>query len=409
MQYTEVEPQAEKIRNWDAWSKWVLFLLLGYSLTGRSFAYLGIPPAKLFIGDLTLAAFIFLRPRRLFDPWIKALTKTSPLSPFAWLLLASIAYGIFEVIRGVLAGFSPVIAFENLVFNIYPIFLFLGIWVGARRPELLLKYIQIYAVLFCIYAPAYLLFLNKIVLTMPGSDGVTVFGQAGGGGFIILALLCLDPKPSRFWLPMTVGAIQFLAGQVRAEWVGMGMALLIWGFLSKKMSKVAAFGAAIVLLLAVGFLLDVNIPSPQERGGNISSQEIVARGLAAVSPALAQDVTGSANVGFYNGTITWRETWWRAIWANSPGKLHQPPHRSRLRIFAQEPGELPQDFRRYSNPAQHFLLCSRLQRLDRRDHLLFPAGRLRGAGMASLQAHRPILWSCHLGLVPVYRILWQCL
>jgi hypothetical protein len=36
-----------------------------------------------------------------------------------------------------------------------------------------------------------------------------------------------------------------------------------------------------------------------------------------VSPALAQDVTGSANVGFYNGTITWRETWWRAIWANS--------------------------------------------------------------------------------------------
>jgi O-Antigen ligase len=317
MQYTEVEPQAEKIRNWDAWSKWVLFLLLGYSLTGRSFAYLGIPPAKLFIGDLTLAAFIFLRPRRLFDPWIKALTRTSPLSPFAWFLLASISYGIFEVIRGILAGFSPVIALENLVFNIYPIFMFLGIWVGARRPELLLKYIQIYAVLFCIYAPAYLLFLNKIVLTMPGSDGVTVFGQAGGGGFIILALLCLDPKPSRFWLPMTVGAIQFLAGQVRAEWVGMGMALLIWGVLSKKMSKVAAFGAAIVLLLAVGFLLDVNIPSPQERGGNISSQEIVARGLAAVSPALAQDVTGSANVGFYNGTITWRETWWRAIWANS--------------------------------------------------------------------------------------------
>src|ERR1700744_3742700 len=113
MHYTEMEPESLPIRKWDAWSKWVLFLLVGFSLTGRSFAYLGIPPAKLFIGDLTLAAFIFLRPRRLFDPWIKALTRTSPLSPFAWFLLASISYGIFEVIRGILAGFSPVIALEN--------------------------------------------------------------------------------------------------------------------------------------------------------------------------------------------------------------------------------------------------------------------------------------------------------
>jgi hypothetical protein len=317
MQYTEAEPQYVKFRDWDGWSKWVLFLLLGYALTGRSFAYLGIPPAKLFIGDLTLAAFIFLRPRKLFDPWIRAVTKSDPLSPFAWLLLISIVYGIFEVVRGVLAGFSPIIAAENLVFNVYPIFLFLGMWVGKRRPELLLKFVQVYAICFTVYAPAYLLFLNKIVLTMPGSDGVTVFGQAGGGGFIILALLCLDPKPSRFWLPMTVGAIQLLAGQVRAEWIGIGLAFLIWGILSKKMTKVVAFGLSIVLLLGIGFLLDVNIPSPQERGGNISSQEIVARGLAAISPELAQDVTGSNNIGFYNGTITWRQTWWHAIWQNS--------------------------------------------------------------------------------------------
>jgi hypothetical protein len=317
MEYTEVEPQYTRFRDWDNWSKWVLFLLVGYGLTGRSFAYLGIPPAKLFIGDLTLAAFIFLRPRKLFDPWIRALTKSDPLSPFAWLLLISLAYGIFEVVRGILIGFPPLVAVENMVFNIYPIFLFLGLWVGRRRPELLLKYIQVYAILFTIYAPAYILFLDKISLLMPGSDGVTVFGQAGGGGFIVLGLLCLDPKPSRFWLPMTIGAIQLLANQVRAEWLGIGLAFLIWGVLSKKMSKVAGFGLSIVLLLGIGFLLDVNIPAAQERGGSISSQEIVARGLAAISPELAQDVTGSTNVGFYNGTITWRETWWHAIWQNS--------------------------------------------------------------------------------------------
>jgi hypothetical protein len=43
----------------------------------------------------------------------------------------------------------------------------------------------------------------------------------------------------------------------------------------------------------------------------------VARGLAAVSPDLARDVTGSDDVSFYAGTITWRKNWWKAIWQNS--------------------------------------------------------------------------------------------
>jgi hypothetical protein len=317
MNHNDVESGSASSRKWDNWSTWVLFLLVGLSLTGRSFSYLGIPPAKLFIGDLTLAAFIFLRPRKLFDPWIEALTKGGPLGPVAWVLLASIAYGILEVIRGVLAGFSPLIAIENLVFNVYPIYLFLGIWLGMQRPGLLLRFIQVFAICFCIYAPAYLLFLHNVTLEMPGSEGVTVFGQADGGGFIILGLLCLDPKPSRFWLPITNGAIVFLAAQVRAEWVGMSLALLIWGILSRRMSKVVAFAVAIVALLAIGFALDINIPSPGERGGAISSAEIVARGISAVSPDLARDLTGSENTRFYRGTVTWREKWWTAIWANS--------------------------------------------------------------------------------------------
>ena len=145
-----------------------MFLLLGFALTGRSFAYLCIPPAKLFIGDLTLAAFVLLRPRKLFDPWMQALT------------------------------------------------------------------------------------------------------------------------------------------------------LLIWGLLSRRMTRVVTFGAAITALLAIGFLLDLTLPSSAERGGAISSSEIVARGISAVSPDLAKDLTGSENTGFYRGTVTWRERWWRTIWANSP-------------------------------------------------------------------------------------------
>jgi hypothetical protein len=317
MHYTEVEPESLTTRKWDLWSKWVLFLLVGLSLTGRSFSYLGIPPAKLFIGDLTLAAFIFLRPRQIFDPWIKALTKGGAFGPLAWILLISISYGIFQVIRGVLSGFSPIIAVENLVFNVYPLYLFLGLWLGKRRPDLLLRFVQIFAICFCIYAPLYFLFLDNIRILMPGSDGVTVFGQANGGGFIILSLLCLDPKPSRWWPAMAVAAAALLAVQVRSEWLGMIVATMIWGVLSRKMTRVAWIGAGIFAVLAVGALADVNLPSPGERGGKISSTEIVARGLAAVSPDLARDLTGSSNVNYYQGTITWRKNWWKAIWANS--------------------------------------------------------------------------------------------
>ena len=237
--------------------------------------------------------------------------------PVAWLLLASLSYGIFELVRGILLGFPPLIAAENLVFNAYPIDPFLGIWLGSRRPELLLRFVQVFAICFCIYAPVYMLFLKKSAFTMPGSDQVPVFGQPAGGGVIIVALLCLDPKPSRFWAPMAIAAAMLLAGQVRAEWAGMALALLIWGILSKKMTNVALVGAGIAILLALGSILDINLPSAQDRGGNILSREIVARGLAVANPTLAADVTGSTYVGFYNGTITWRETWWRAIWTNS--------------------------------------------------------------------------------------------
>src|SRR5271169_2952753 len=38
--------------------------------------------------------------------------KGGLLGPFAWVLLASLAYGIFEVIRGILLGFTPLVATE---------------------------------------------------------------------------------------------------------------------------------------------------------------------------------------------------------------------------------------------------------------------------------------------------------
>jgi hypothetical protein len=61
-------------------------------------------------------------------------------------------------------------------------------------------------------------------------------------------------------------------------------------------------------------MADIKLPSTAERGGAISSREIVARGVAAVRPETAADYTNNRNAAFYAGTITWRTKWWHAIW-----------------------------------------------------------------------------------------------
>lgn len=165
-----------------------------------------------------------------------------------------------------------------------------------------------------IYGPLYILFLHNIQITLPGSDGVPLFSQAGGGSFTILALLCLEPKPARFWFPLSVSAFMLLATQVRAEWLGFTLALLVWGILGRKMNRVCLIGGLVVALLAAGWVADVKLPSTAERGGAISSREIVARGVAAISPEAAEEYTNNRNAAFYAGTITWRTKWWHAIW-----------------------------------------------------------------------------------------------
>jgi hypothetical protein len=166
-----------------------------------------------------------------------------------------------------------------------------------------------------IYGPAYLLFLDHIKLTMPGSDTL-VFNQAGGGGLIILAFLALERKPLRYWLPMVIGAFMTLAIQEREEWISTAVAFSVWGLLERKKTKVLSVGVLVLVLLLVGLIADVDLPGPVERGGRISSSEIVARGLSAISPDLAREYTDSKNVGMYAGTISWRTQWWSAIWSS---------------------------------------------------------------------------------------------
>lgn len=294
----------------DLWTKVTFFLLVGFSVSGRAFAYLGIPPAKLFIGDMTLAAFLLFKPRAIFNRWHEGLTRGGPLGVISWILLISILYGVFELASGILSGFPPLVAFENLVFNIYPLYLFLGIWAGQHRPDMLRKWVIWYAWFAAFYGPLYIAFLDKITWKVPGTDAL-IFGQAGGGSVVLLGILCFEKKPSKYWLPLAIGAFMLLATQIRAEWVGFLLAMMIWGFFGKKMHRVVLAFSLIGAFLLVGALADIKLPGMRGRGGNVSTREIVGRAISSFNPELAQEY--SSNAGVYAGTVTWRTTWWKAI------------------------------------------------------------------------------------------------
>src|SRR5262245_16136982 len=103
------------------WLKLLMCLVVGYLAMTRSFAYLGFPAARIFVGELAIGAFLLAQPRVVLDRWIYAIQRPTPYSAFATALIFSLAYGLFEVFRGIVNGYSPILVLEGFAFHYYPI------------------------------------------------------------------------------------------------------------------------------------------------------------------------------------------------------------------------------------------------------------------------------------------------
>jgi hypothetical protein len=115
------------------WPQLVGFLLVGYLCMTKAFAYLGIPPLQIFIGEIALGAFLLLKPRVALGTWATALLRTSPLKGLAFAMLVFVLYGVWELTRGVIRGDTILHVLKYFIFNYYTLYLFLGLWVGVRR------------------------------------------------------------------------------------------------------------------------------------------------------------------------------------------------------------------------------------------------------------------------------------
>lgn len=298
------------------WAKvWVL-LILGYCLFGRSFAYLGVPQLKLFIGEAVLAGFFLFRPRATLGRWASWLLRPRPggLFALAWSLVAFFLYGAFQVFRGLGRGHDPLLALQNFVFNAYPLYLFLGVAVGLRFPDLLPRVVRWLAWLSGLYGVLYLLVLSRLGLSLPWAPEVPLFGQPGGYVLALLGLLVFEPHFGKVWPLFLLNLLVLLGVQVRSQWLAFAVALTIWALLRRKMPRLVALGALFFLLFVFLYISDLRLPAPEPRGGELSARGLIARVIAPFDPDRAAKLIGEEAYSFA-GTITgWRIPWWASIW-----------------------------------------------------------------------------------------------
>jgi O-Antigen ligase len=298
----------KKFRSLDNWTKAIVLFMWGSVFLGKASGYIG----------LLLGGVMLLDPKVLWNRWYAGLThRSDPLSAVSWSILISLLYGFGQVIYGYLLGYPILVALQILIFNICPVYVFLGIWVGARHPGIVRTYIRFMAWFAVVYTPLYFLFLRKVNVSLTGlipGNNLDLLGSPGSGGGTLVGLLAFEPNLAKFWLPILVLVCLTIANQERSDWMGLAIALVIWGSLTKKMHRVFAMFSVIVAVLLFAFLIDLRLPPIPGRGGEISARETVARLAASVSPELSQSVGGDpVNARFYSGTIYWRTHWWANI------------------------------------------------------------------------------------------------
>jgi hypothetical protein len=287
-------PTSTQTQKTDVWTKFAIVQLIGCWFLGKIFAVAGGP----------LVALLFFN-RNLCQSIYRALTRRDPLSFLCWTLLISIMYGICGTVYGILSGYDPITALQVLVFNFCPLYFILGIWAGARRPGFLQGFIKFTFWYGTVYTFLYFLVLRNQL----GNDDAV--GHPGSGMITFLAPFCFGFKLSVFWLPILVATFNIIANQIRADWVGLAIAMAIWGATAKKLGRVFSIVGLVVGLLLIGFVFDVRIPGFAERGGEISARDTVGRALSSVDPELAGEY--STDAATYAGTVHWRETWWKEI------------------------------------------------------------------------------------------------
>lgn len=292
------------------WSSIFKVFVLGYLVLSRSFAYFGIPTLNIFLGEAVLLVVLICRPLQIFGRWISVLLSTRPiLSGLDLWYFAFLFYGLFSVARGIYLGYPLLDVLKNFPFNYYPLYLFIGFWVGSRNPNWLSSFIPLLAWCNGLYGLLYIFLLQNSLYTIPWAPEVRLFGQPAASALVVISLLTFSGRISRVWHLIVLNILVMLAIQVRAEWLSLLVGLAIWIFLGRRFGRAAAIVIGTILVLIAIDLLPFEVIG---RTSPLSTAHIVARLIAPFSPeGAAQLIPGG---GWHAGSVAWRVQWWGEIW-----------------------------------------------------------------------------------------------
>lgn len=310
----------------DSWAKFVTFLIIGYMCMGRAFAYLGLPWFSLYIGEISLGAFLLFGPRMKQGRWLQVAQHIRRLKRLKWILFLLLGYGGFEALRGIVRGYPAFTAARDTAFNYYPLFLFLGMWVGLSSRGQLRRAVRMLAWWNGFYGLAWILYLNRLPWTMPGTANaasvVPLFsGPSGASAVALLGLLAFEPRPSRVWHLILLNLFVLLGTLLRAEWLGFAIGLVLFALLTKRIRALFIACSAAIVLLAVMVVLSVSLPSPRSTGGAVSARYIAARAVAPINQNMAGSLAPKEDTSEAVGTVEWRLVWWAAIFVKVQSRL----------------------------------------------------------------------------------------
>jgi len=289
--------------------------LVGYLCFNRSFAYVGIPAASVFIGEVLLvAAFAYRRLRQRVLDVLRQLVVPGPFHLLMWAITIFLVFGLFEAFYGRYLGYPIASIIKNLPFNYYVLYLPIGIAIGALDRDLLRRFSRVLAWTNAVYGLIFLALLQHLNLTLPWQPDVPLSG-AGASAFAIMGLLCFG-RGRKDWYLYALNFFLLFAGQVRGEWVGLLFALFAWSLVKRNIRVILSGLAAIVVVFGIMALAHIEIPAASNRGGTVSATGVLARSIAPFNKDLAKQYGGS-DADVWAGTASWREHWWAAISASA--------------------------------------------------------------------------------------------
>lgn len=299
--YAYLHPEAPPRRIGDRFAGWLGWVLLGYALLGRAFAYVGVPP--LFIGEITLAfGLVALLSSRSLGRFLRVPAAQLLVLLMAWCAACTLphvgAYGFDAFRDAVLWGYGlyAVAVAAVLIEDPY------------RLRDLLVRYqrfVTIFASLIWIVFLLYAMFASELP-KMPGGSAPILAAKGGdilvhlaGVTAFILVGMARPRWPVLLGLGLSIGATII---SNRGGMVAFTLAMITVLVLRPRLVR---FGKAVYVALFLLALLGLLNPRYQIDGHRTLSLEGLWTNVTSVF--------GRTDASHLEGTKEWRLLWWEKI------------------------------------------------------------------------------------------------